>query len=81
MAIYLTRDKFCIEGDSLLIVSTINNPPLFSFWFFANCVEDISVILSSFPSWFASKVSRCVNSRAHVFAKWAAFHRVFGSIP
>jgi hypothetical protein len=81
MAIYLTSDKFCIEGDALLVVSAINNPSLFSSWSFANCIEDISVVLSSFPSWNASKVSRCANFRAHALAKWAASYLVFGSIP
>jgi hypothetical protein len=81
MAASLTSDKFCIEGDALLVVSAINNPPLFSSWCFANCITDISVVLSSFPSWNVSKVSRCANFRAHALAKWATSHLVFGSIP
>jgi hypothetical protein len=81
MASSLTRDNFCLEGDALLVVSAINNPPLFSTWSFANCIADISTVLSSFPSWNASKVSRCANFRAHTLAKWAASHLVFGSIP
>jgi hypothetical protein len=80
MAFSLTRDNFCLEGDALLVVSAINNPPLFSSWSFANCIADISVVLSSFPSWNASKVSRCVNFHAHALAKWAASYLVFGSI-
>jgi hypothetical protein len=81
MAIYLTIDKFCIEGDALLVVFAINNPSFFSSWSFANCIEDISVVLSSFPSWNASKVSRCANFRTHALTKWATSHVVFGSIP
>jgi hypothetical protein len=34
MAISLTSDNFCIEGDALLVVSAINNPPLFFFLVF-----------------------------------------------
>jgi hypothetical protein len=70
-----------LEGDALLVILAINNPPLFSSWNFANCLADISLVLSSFQSWVALKVSRCANFRAHVLGKWAASHHVFGSIP
>jgi hypothetical protein len=59
----------------------INNPPLFASWNFANCLADISLVLSSFQSWITLKVSRSANFRAHVLGKWAASHLVFGSIP
>ncbi|XP_059446389.1 uncharacterized protein LOC132177930 [Corylus avellana] len=81
LAVSLTSDKFCIEGDALLVVLAINNPSLFSSWSIANCISDIIVTLSSFPSWNASKVSRCANFRAHALAKWAASNLVFGSMP
>jgi hypothetical protein len=72
---------FSLEGDALLVVSAINNPSLFSSWIFANCILDINVVLASFQSWSALKVSRSANFRAHALAKWAASHHVFGSIP
>ena len=51
MVVSLTSDKFFIEEDTLLVVLAINNPPLiFSSWSFANCISDISVVLSFFPS-------------------------------
>jgi hypothetical protein len=70
-----------LEGDALLVILAINNPPLFSSWNFANCLADIRLVLSSFQSWNALKVSRSANFRAHVLGKWAASHLVFGSIP
>ena len=81
MAFSLTGDNFCLEGDAILVVSAINNPPLFSSWSFANCIADIKVVLSSFSSWNASKVSRCANFCAYALIKWAASHLVFRSIP
>ena len=62
-----------LEGDALLVVLAINNPSLFSSWDFANCLADVSLILSSFQSWNALKVFRSVNFRAHVLDKWVVF--------
>jgi hypothetical protein len=72
---------FSLEGDALLVVLAINNPPLFSSWTFANCISDINLVLASFQSWSALKVSCSANFRAHALAKWVASHLVFGSIP
>jgi hypothetical protein len=66
-------------GDALLVVLAINNP-LFFFLELARFLCDINLVLSSFHSWSAVKVSRCANYRARVLAKWAASHLVFGSI-
>jgi hypothetical protein len=70
-----------LEGDALLVILAINLHSLFTSWSFANVILDISLDLISFQSWYASKVSRSANSRAHVLAKWAASNQVFGSIP
>jgi hypothetical protein len=81
LAIRLADSMGCrlvvLEGDALLVILAINNPPLFSSWNFANCLADISLVLSSFQSWNALKVSRSANFRAHVLGKWAASHLVF----
>jgi len=69
-----------LEGDALLVILAINQPSLFTSWSFANVISDISLDLISFQSWYASKVSRSANYRAHVLAKWAASNQVFGSI-
>jgi hypothetical protein len=50
-----------LEGDALLVILAISNPHLFSSWSFANCISDISLVLSSFHSWNALKVSRSAN--------------------
>ena len=39
-----------LEGDALLVVLAINNSSLFSSWNFANCIADVSLVLSSFQS-------------------------------
>jgi hypothetical protein len=65
------------SGDSCCELASY----FFSSWHFAPYISDIRLELSVFQSWNASKVSRCVNLRAHVLAKWVATHIVFGSIP
>jgi hypothetical protein len=74
-------NHFHLEGDALLVILAVNSPVLFSSWTIANCISDVSLGLSNFRSWNASKVSRCANFRAHALAKWAASNLVFGSIP
>ena len=74
-------NNFMLEGDALLVILAVNQPHLFATWLFAPIVSDLRHELSSFQSWNALKVSRYANFRAHVLAKWAATHLVFGSIP
>jgi hypothetical protein len=38
---------FALEGDALLVVLAINNLSLFFSWNFANCIADVSLVLSS----------------------------------
>jgi hypothetical protein len=64
LAVFFGCDQLLLEGDALLVVLAINNPPLFSSWCFAHCISDISLVLSSLQSWNALKVSRCANFRA-----------------
>jgi hypothetical protein len=73
-------DNFTLERDALLVILAINKPSIFSSRCFCNIVSDVSVILSSFQSWNALKVSRSTNFRAHVLAKLTATNHVFGSI-
>ena len=70
-----------LEGEALLVVLAINHPSLFSSWNFANCIADVSLVLSSFQSWNTLKVCRSANFRAHALSKLVASHFVFGSIP
>jgi hypothetical protein len=47
LAVFFGCDQLLLEGDALLVVLAINNPPLFSSWCFAHCISDISLVLSS----------------------------------
>jgi hypothetical protein len=47
LAVFFCCDQLLLEGDALLVVLAINNPPLFSSWCFAHCISDISLVLSS----------------------------------
>jgi hypothetical protein len=81
LATFAGYDWLVLEGDTLLVVLAINFPFLSSFWSFANCIYNISLIFASFQSWKALKVFRCANFREHVLAKWAATNLMFGIIP
>jgi hypothetical protein len=61
----------------LLLLSTI----LIFSWSLANCISNTSLVLSSFYSWNALKVSHSANFRIHYLAKCAASNHVFRSIP
>jgi hypothetical protein len=69
LAAFSRCDHLLLEGDALLVVLAINNPPLFSSWCFAHCISNISLVLSSLHGWNAVKVSRCANFRAHALAQ------------
>jgi hypothetical protein len=73
-------DTISIEGDSNLVILALNSPSLFFSWNFCNLISDSCLVLDSFQSWNALKISRSANVRAHFLAKWAASTRVFGSI-
>jgi sensor histidine kinase YesM len=72
---------FLLEGDALLVTLAVSQPITFSSWHFSSYVSDIRLVLSSFQSWHASKISKCANYCVHVLAKWAATHLMFGSTP
>jgi hypothetical protein len=50
-----------LEGDALLVVLAINCPPLFLSWSFANCITNITLVLSFFQSWNTLKVFHSAN--------------------
>jgi hypothetical protein len=80
LALSSDLDNISIEGDSFLVILALNSPSLFSSWNFCNLISDCCLVLDSFQSWNALKVSRSANFKAHSLAKWAASTRVFGSI-
>jgi hypothetical protein len=71
----------CLKGDSLLTIVAVNDPLLFYAWASAPLILDSLDLLLSIPVWSALKIYRSANVCAHNVAKWAASHRVFGSIP
>ncbi|GLT71069.1 hypothetical protein SLA2020_431110 [Shorea laevis] len=86
LAIETTADlyplsKIILEGDSLVTIMALNNPDFCTDWSSRGIISDVLSSLSSFSSWSATKVSRSVNLRAHLVAKWAASHNCYGSIP
>jgi hypothetical protein len=70
-----------LEGDSLSTIIALHASIADREWSSAAIISDISYLFSFFPSWSATKVSRRVNLRAHLVAKWAASHNYYGSIP
>jgi hypothetical protein len=81
LAVSVGCSSLVLEGDSLLTIVAINDPSLFLDWASAPVISDLHGLLLSIPVWSALKISRSANFCAHNVAKWAASHRVFGSIP
>jgi hypothetical protein len=69
-----------LEGDSLSTILALHSSCLDREWSSAAIISDISYLFFFFLSWSATKVSRSVNFRAHLVAKWAASHHCYGSI-
>jgi hypothetical protein len=63
-----------------LVILAVNKPYLFVTWQFTSIVSNVKLEFYFFQSWNTLKVSRCVNFHAHILAKWAVTHHVFGSI-
>jgi hypothetical protein len=51
LVVSLGCNLLSLEEYAFLVVLAINNHTLFSFWNFANCISDISLVSSSFQSW------------------------------
>jgi hypothetical protein len=81
IAVSFGCSRLIIEGDSLLTILAVKDPHLFLDWNSAPIISDIQLNLLSIPDWKAVKISRCANIGAHLVARWAASHLVFGSIP
>jgi hypothetical protein len=81
LAAFASAAHFLLEGDALLVTLVVNQPSTFSSWHFSSYVLDIRLVLYSFQSWHASKVSKCANYRTHALVKLATTNLVFGSIP
>jgi hypothetical protein len=78
---FYPSSSLILEGDSLITITALNNPNYCTEWSSRGIIADVIFLLSSFSSWSATKVSRSINLRAHLVAKWAASHNVYGSIP
>ncbi|GLT55002.1 hypothetical protein SLA2020_281580 [Shorea laevis] len=77
---FYPSSSLILEGDSLTTITALNNPNYCTDWSSRDIISDVILLLSSFSSWSATKVSRSINLRAHLVAKWAASHNVYGSI-
>jgi hypothetical protein len=81
LAVSVGYSSLILEGDSLLTIVAINDPPLFLDWASAPVIFDLHDLLLPIPIWSALKISRSANVCAHNVAIWAASHLMFGSIP
>jgi hypothetical protein len=78
---YYPSSKLILEGDSLATILALNNPSYCTDWSSSGIIADVTFFLSSFSSWSATKVSRSINLRAHLVAKWAASITVMEAFP
>jgi ribonuclease HI len=77
----LNMDHFIIEGDSEVVVNSLNNPNLIRDWRISSLILDSLESISFASFWEARKISRNANFCAHSMVHWVAVRSHFGSIP
>jgi ribonuclease HI len=80
-AVSLSYDNFILEGDSEVVVLSLQHPNSVRDWRISSVILDcLDTILPS-SSWEVRKVKRSANFCAHSVARWAAAGFHSGSIP
>jgi hypothetical protein len=74
-------DHFIIEGDSEVVINSLNNPNLIRDWRISSLILDSLEFISSASFWEARKISRSANFCTHSVARWVAARSHSGSIP
>jgi hypothetical protein len=74
-------DSIIFEGDSLQVISSLQNSATSPHWSISNIINDINVLALSFSCISFSHVLRAANTLAHSFAAWAPFCSSLGAIP
>jgi hypothetical protein len=74
-------DHLIIEGDSEVVINSLNNPNLIRDWRISSLILDSLEFISSASFWEVRKISRSVNFCTHSVARWVAARSHSGNIP
>ena len=81
LAVSLKLDRFIIEGDSEVVVLSLQNPNFVRDWRISSIILDSLHSVPFASCWEVRKISRSANFCAHSMARWAAAGKHSGSIP
>jgi hypothetical protein len=79
LSLHLTR--FIIEGDSQVVILTLQQPSIVQDWRITDIIHQTLDMFPPDSSWSAQKVNRSANFGAHYVAHWAAARFPSSSIP
>ena len=81
LAISLKLDNFSLEGNSSIVISSIQQPSIVLVWPLNSIISDIVSLIPASFLWNARKVNRSVNFYAHHVANWATARVISDCIP
>jgi hypothetical protein len=81
LALSLKLQHFILEGDSLVVTLSLQNPNLTQDWRISSIISHIFSDTPTTTSWSASHVNRSANFCAHHVANWAATRFSSSCIP
>jgi ribonuclease HI len=81
LATSLNLDLFIIEGDSEVVVQSLQNPKFVRDWRISSIILNSLDSIPSASFWEARKISRNANFCSHSMARWVAVGSHSGSIP
>ena len=81
LACSLHFERFILEGDSAVVIQSLNQTSSDSDWRISPIIKDSLETIPSASFWEARKVNRSANFCAHSVARWAAANSHTGSIP
>jgi hypothetical protein len=81
LATSINLENFIIEGDSQVVIMSLQHPQNMLDWRISPIVSDIIDSLPASISWSARKVNRSANFYAHSVAYWVTARSFFDCIP
>jgi hypothetical protein len=81
LACSLNSNNYIIEGDSQVVISSLQHPQNPLDWRISPIIYDIIGSIPASISWSVRKVNRSANFCAHAVAHWAAAKSFSGRIP
>ena len=80
LATSLNLKKFSLEGDSLVVITALQNPSISLNWHLESVITNTLFLLSTSSLWEAKKIHRSTNFCAHHVAYWVTARMFSGRI-